>query len=73
MTARRVSVDDAHYVHSQMIPSATWVVTHNLGKFPSVTVVDSTGRHVFGDVQYVDANNVTIIFSGAFGGKAYMN
>lgn len=58
------------YTHYQNIPSAIWTVVHNLGFYPAVTVVDSAGSMVEGDVQYNDLNTVTLSFSGAFGGIA---
>ncbi len=64
---------DKHYTHEQSVPSATWTVTHNLSKRCSVSVVDSTGRIVGGDVEYVDDNSLTLTFVGGFSGKAYCN
>ena len=61
------------YVHNQSIPSATWVIPHNLLRYPSVDVVDSAGTQVVGDVQYDSNNQITINFVGAFSGKAYLN
>jgi len=61
------------YVHTQSTPSATWVINHNLGRNPSVTVVDSSEKVVFGDITYVTDNQLTVSFSAAFGGKAYLN
>lgn len=65
--------NDKHYAHNQGVASATWSIAHNLGKFPSVTIVLSTGQKGFGDVTYTDENNLTITFTGAESGKAYMN
>tara|TARA_Y100000385_G_scaffold77985_1_gene79164 strand:- start:184 stop:432 length:249 start_codon:yes stop_codon:yes gene_type:complete len=64
---------DKFYEHVQSASSATWSVTHNLGKKPSVTVVDSAGTKVIGEVEYVDDNNVTLKFKSTFSGKAYFN
>lgn len=64
---------DVHYTHDQISASATWTVTHNLGKCPSVTVVDSSGAVVIGDIVHDSINQLTITFSGAFSGKAYLN
>ena len=64
---------DKFYPYEQMAPATTWSINHNLGKFPSVTVVDSAGTVVGGDVTYNDANNVTLTFTAAFSGKAYLN
>ena len=68
-----LSDTDKHYAHTQSVASVTWSVSHNLNKYPSVTVVLSTGQKGYGDVTYVDENNLTITFSGAESGKAYMN
>lgn len=65
--------DDKNYIHNQSTASARWVVVHNLNKYPSVSITDSAGSQVFGEVQYVDENNLIITFSAAFSGKAYMN
>lgn len=61
------------YVHSQAVASATWVIAHGLGRYPSVSVVDSALNVVVGDVRYDNTNQVTVTFSAAFGGTAYLN
>jgi hypothetical protein len=63
----------ASYVHNQSTSASTWTISHNLGFFPSVTVVDSGGTTVIGDVSYITENQVSITFSAAFGGKAYFS
>lgn len=67
------SASDKNYVHTQATPSATWNVQHNLNKFPSVTSVNNSNIKMFGEVTYVDENNLTINFSAGFSGKAYIN
>jgi hypothetical protein len=64
---------DTTYVHTQGVPEAVWTVSHNLGKRPSVTVVDSAEEVVVGAVKYLDDYTVEVAFSGAFAGKAYIN
>ena len=64
---------DKNYVHLQSSPASTWTVTHNLNKRPSVTVVDSAEEIVFGEVEYISDNQVTLTFAGACSGKAYFN
>ena len=64
---------DKHFTFTQSTATNTWNITHNLGKFPSVSVVDSGNTIVYGDIDYIDNNSLTITFSAAFGGKAYMN
>jgi hypothetical protein len=61
------------YVHTQSILSALWNIAHNLGRFPSVTVVDSGGSEVIADLAYVNANQVTVAFGNPTSGKAYLN
>lgn len=64
---------DKHYQHNQTTPSATWTVTHNLGKLPSITVMDSAGNVVEGDYENVSVNQTILTFSGAFSGIAVFN
>jgi hypothetical protein len=67
------SSGDVNYVHDQGVASATWSVSHNLGKLPSVTVVDTAGSVVVGDISYTDNNNLTVTFNASFSGEAYIN
>ena len=57
----------------QGVPATTWDITHNLGKFPSITVIDTGNTVVFGEYNYVSNNRVLLTFSAAFDGKAYLN
>lgn len=66
-------VGDKNFVFNQAVASATWTVQHNLNKFPSCTMVLSTGQQGYGDVTFIDENNLTITFAGAESGKAYIN
>ena len=64
----------ATFTHNQYIASDTWIVPHNMGKKPSVTVVNSCGLVVdYCDVDYVDNNKLIIMLSGLLIGKAYLN
>jgi len=64
---------DKTYEHIQGAASATWEITHNLGKYPSVTVQDSADTGVVGEITYNTDQKITITFSGAISGKAYLN
>ena len=66
---------DKSYTHTQNSASITWSVAHNLGKRPSVTVVDVNNVQGYGIVTHTDANNLTVTFpSGSpASGKAYCN
>lgn len=61
------------FTYTQGSASDEWTIQHNLGKYPSVTIVDSGGNVVVGDVQYLSTNEISISFAGAFSGKAYLN
>lgn len=61
------------YIHNQLSSSDTWNICHNLDKFPSVSIVDSAGTLVIGEVRYVDSNNVILTFNNGFAGIAYLN
>ncbi len=64
---------DKNYVHNQISSSSSWVVAHNLNKFPSVSIVDSGGTLCRGDIQHDCVNQATLSFSTPFSGKAYIN
>jgi len=61
------------FIFNQGVPAATWDITHNLGKFPSITVIDTGNTVIFSECNYVSNNRVLITFSAAFAGKAYLN
>ena len=61
------------YVHIQIAAATTWDITHDLDKYPSVTVVDSGGNVVVGDVEYLTTSHIRVHFSAEFSGKAYLN
>jgi len=67
------STGDLSYEHNQSTVSATWLIAHNLGKHPSVSVVDTAGSSVVGIVEYVNLNYLAIKFNSPFSGYAYMN
>jgi hypothetical protein len=66
-------VGDKNYIHDQGISSSVWTITHNLNKFPSVTVKDTAGEEVEGEVEHISVNQLTITFSASFSGVATLN
>lgn len=50
-----------------------WVVTHNLGFHPNVTVVDNAGNEYEGDIVYNSINQVTVTFSNYVYGTMYLS
>jgi hypothetical protein len=64
---------DKTFIFTQAVPATTWTITHNLEKFPSVSVVNNNNILINGEVTYIDNNNVELNFSAGFAGKAYLN
>lgn len=64
---------DKYLRFRQIIPGLLWEINHNLGKRPSVSVVDSAGSSVEGEVSHTDIDNLTITFSAEFSGYADLN
>ena len=62
-----------NYVHDQGVSASVWSVSHGLGKYPSVMVVDSANSVVVGEIEYIDSNNIVITFNSGFSGYAYIN
>jgi hypothetical protein len=65
--------NDKTFVFDQVTPATLWNVTHNLGKFPSVTVVDSANTVIQAQVNQISVNSLDIILNNATSGKAYIN
>ena len=69
---------DRTFTYTKNNAADTWVVTHNLNSYPSVTVVDTGGNIMRGEVAYNTINQLTITFfsrgsASAIDGKAYLN
>lgn len=73
VTEKAVALAVNTYTHDQAISSDTWVIEHNLGKYPSVTVVDSAGTQFMVQIEYNSKNKLTIYMNGSTTGKAYLN
>jgi hypothetical protein len=62
------------YEHDQSAPSSTWTVVHNLGYRPGgVSIEDTLGRDVEGEIAHINTNSLTISFLAPFAGKAYIS
>ena len=60
------------YIHTQASANTTWAIVHDLGGKPSVTIVDTSDTHVVGDVTYNSETSITVSFTAAFSGYAYL-
>jgi hypothetical protein len=62
------------FVFDQIAASDAWMIVHNLGYYPGgVTVVDTGGNKVLGEVQYLSQNTLLIRFSAPFSGQAILS
>jgi hypothetical protein len=61
------------HTHNQLSASNTWTIAHSLGFYPSVTIFDSSAQEVEGAITHNDTNNITIQFSAAISGTAYLS
>jgi len=62
------------YTYTQSFASATTVtVNHNLAKYPSVSITDTSGDFVVGDVAYAGINSLTVSFSAPASGTVNCN
>ena len=67
------TVGRVSYEHIQDEVSKDWVIVHNLGFKPNVTVIDSAGTIYEGEIAYTNTTTLTISFSAAFSGKAFLS
>lgn len=61
------------YTHNQSAAAVQWVVTHNLGFKPNVTVLDSAGDIVDGHIIHNSVNQLTLQFSAPISGTAQLS
>ena len=73
ITVGRINAPAVAYHHVQGTSSAVWTINHYLGWQPNVTVQDSGGSVVEGEISYTSVNALTVTFSGAFSGNAYLS
>lgn len=64
---------DRYYYHTQAATAEEWVIEHNLGKYPSVTVVSSAGEEIYCDKTFVSINKVVLNFGTPISGAAFLN
>lgn len=65
---------DVTKVFIQSVASNNWTILHDMNKYPSVTIVDSSGQVVEGaDITYISKSKIDIFFSASFSGKAFLN
>lgn len=59
----------AAYIHVQSAPAATWIVNHNLGANPTVSVTDAAGREALAEVLNTSPNQLLVYLSAPATGQ----
>ena len=67
-----VDITSDTYIHDNT-SNNQWIINHNLGKYPSVTVISNSGGEIFGELTFTDTNTIQLNFSEAVEGNAYLN
>lgn len=70
-----VQIKGIWFEWTQQTPSTTWAIPHNLGFRPAgLKIFDLDGGLIEEDtLTYVDDNNLTLTFTAAFSGTAYLS
>lgn len=58
------------YRHQQSAPATVWTINHNLGFWPSVSIVDTGGFEIEADVRHMSVNQVVVVFAIPLAGVA---
>lgn len=65
------------FQYIQPFPSAVWVIDHDLCFVPNITLVDTNGNTIDGEIQYLTQSNnggkIQIVFSIPVQGRAYLS
>lgn len=64
---------NASYDFIQTSPSLNWIVNHNLGYFPTVSIFDTGGNVVDAQVQHISINQAILTFTSSLAGIARFN
>lgn len=58
------------YLHEQTVPSASWVINHNIGRRVAVILFDDDGNVVWSDIEHGTDNQATVTWSQPTTGQA---
>ena|SRR5690606_6098032 len=64
---------DKYFIYEKTTPSTIWLIDHPLNKKVSVTVTDSAGTVIEGQITLNTGTQVEIKFNAPFWGYAYLN
>ncbi len=65
--------DSTYFVYDRnSIVAASWIIDHNLNRYPQITLIDDEGNEFDADIFYNSTNQVTVTFSEPTSGKAVL-
>jgi hypothetical protein len=68
-----INTPSVAYHHTQSTSASTWTIIHNLGWYPNVTTMDSSGSICEGEIVHTSNKRLTVTFLAAFSGNAYLS
>lgn len=61
------------HVHTQVAPATVWTINHFFGwQTPHVILIDDLGIEFMSDIDYVNANTLTVTMAAPTAGTAYL-
>jgi hypothetical protein len=70
--AGNLTVATESFTYEQLVPNVIWTINHNMGKIPSLKIIDGLNEEVMGAISYNNLDTLTITFSEAITGAAYL-
>lgn len=67
------STVDLTYQHIQSSPSTTWIINHNLGKYPSIQLLSVGGIEFLAEITHNSINQSTVTLTSPLAGIAQCN
>lgn len=61
------------YIHTQSSPSNQWVINHNLGYRPTVSLITTGGQEFEAEVLHISLNQAIVYLASALAGEARCN
>jgi hypothetical protein len=58
------------YIHQQATPSAEWIINHNLGVKPHITLLSVGGAEIEGSIIHISVNQARALFAVTVTGSA---
>jgi len=60
---------DKYYLHDQTVAASIWTVHHGFGRYPTVNVIDTSGKIIYGLVENTRLDDVQVTFGEDLSGK----